>query len=83
MRKLIVSEFVSLDGVIQAPVAGTMDPDCGFGRGKGIWTDDAPQVVLPASPTRLSATTSSGRFTLKSATPYPTGVVGLDYERRR
>jgi hypothetical protein len=66
MRKLIVSEFVSLDGVIQAPGGKDEDPDCGFGRGKGIWTDDAPQG-----------------FTLKSATPYATGVVGLDYVRQR
>src|SRR5688572_22188486 len=39
-----------------------------LGRGKRLWADDAD--------------THSG-FTLRSTTPYPTGVVGLDYVRQR
>jgi dihydrofolate reductase len=38
-----------------------------LGRGKRIWADDA----------------HSRGFTLRSATPYPTGVIGLDYTRQR
>jgi len=67
MRKLIVSEFVSMDGVIQAPGGKDEDRDpLTLGRGKRIWADDA----------------HTG-FTLKSATPYPTGVVGLHYVRQQ
>jgi dihydrofolate reductase len=32
---------------------------------------------------RLWADDAHNRFTLRSATPYPTGVVGLDYVRQR
>jgi dihydrofolate reductase len=37
MRKLIVSEFVSLDGVIQAPGGKDEDRDGGFERGGWTW----------------------------------------------
>jgi dihydrofolate reductase len=43
MRKLIVSEFISLDGVIQAPGAPDEDTDGGFGHGgwtMPYWHDD-------------------------------------------
>lgn len=36
MRKLIVSEFISLDGVIQAPGGADEDRDGGFAHGG--WT---------------------------------------------
>ncbi len=36
MRKLVVGEFVSLDGVVQAPGAPDEDTDGGFGHGG--WT---------------------------------------------
>ena len=62
MRRLIVSEFISLDGVIQAP--GGADEDRDGGRGKRLWSGNAHT-----------------KFTLRSATPYPTGVIGLDYIR--
>jgi hypothetical protein len=43
MRKLIVSEFVSLDGVIQAPGGKDEDRDGGFEYGgwtRPYWHDD-------------------------------------------
>jgi hypothetical protein len=43
MRKLIVSEFVSLDGVIQAPGGKDEDRDGGFEHGgwtMPYWHDD-------------------------------------------
>lgn len=43
MRKLIVSEFVSLDGVVQAPGGKDEDPDGGFEHGgwtMPYWHDD-------------------------------------------
>jgi len=43
MRKLIVSEFMSLDGVIQAPGGKEEDTDAGFGHGGWTipyWHDD-------------------------------------------
>ena len=43
MRKLIVAEFITLDGVIQAPGAADEDTDGGFGHGgwtHPYWHDD-------------------------------------------
>ncbi len=36
MRKIIVAEFITLDGVIQAPGGAEEDPEGGFGHGG--WT---------------------------------------------
>ena len=122
MRKLIVSEFVTLDGVIQAPGGKDEDRDGGFEHGgwtmpywhddigksfgampgNNILTDGSSQLVhallvndlvdelhLLVSPLVLG----SGKrlwpggvdraFALRSTTPYPSGVVGLDYVRER
>src|ERR687891_2553025 len=43
MRKLIVAEFITLDGVIQAPGGADEDPDGGFTHGgwtQPYWHDD-------------------------------------------
>ncbi len=43
MRKLIVAEFISLDGVIQAPGGADEDTDGGFAHGgwtMPYWHDD-------------------------------------------
>lgn len=43
MRKLVVAEFISLDGVIQAPGGADEDIDAGFGHGgwtHPYWHDD-------------------------------------------
>src|SRR5438093_578748 len=49
MRKLIVSEFVTLDGVIQAPGGGDEDRDGGFAYGgwtRPYWHDDIGKRFL-------------------------------------
>jgi dihydrofolate reductase len=49
MRKLIVSEFVSLDGVIQAPGGKDEDRDGGFEHGGwsvGYWDDTMGPLVV-------------------------------------
>ena len=51
MRKLIVSEFVSLDGVMQAPGGKDEDRDGGFEHGGWTWPywhDDMASVFLDA-----------------------------------
>ncbi len=144
MRKLIVSEFVSVDGVIQAPGGKDEDRDGGFEHGGWTipyWHDDIgasfgalmqgcdafllgrrtyvvhAQAFEPMPPVltdgssqlvrtllahdlvdelhlllypltlgrgkRIWADDAHTGFTLKSATPYPTGVVGLHYVRQR
>ncbi|HTX72208.1 MAG TPA: dihydrofolate reductase family protein [Rectinemataceae bacterium] len=43
MRKLVVAEFISLDGVIQAPGGAVEDQDGGFSQGgwtRSYWHDD-------------------------------------------
>ena len=43
MRKIIVSEFVSLDGVMQAPGGAEEDTEGGFAHGgwtRPYWHDD-------------------------------------------
>lgn len=49
MRKLVVSEFITLDGVIQAPGAPDEDRDLGFTRGGWTlpyWHDDIGKHIL-------------------------------------
>jgi hypothetical protein len=40
MRKVIVNEWMSLDGVVQAPGAADEDTTGGFEHGKRIFRDD-------------------------------------------
>ena len=52
MRKLIVSEFISLDGVIQAPGGENEDPDGGFRHGGWTlpyWHDDIGGALQSAA----------------------------------
>jgi hypothetical protein len=120
MRKLVVSEFMSLDGVIQAPGGKDEDTDGGFEHGGWTipyWHDHIgasfgalmqevhafplgrrtyvthaeafePMHILLYPLTlgrgkRIWADNAYANLTLRSATPYPTGVVGLDYVRAR
>ena len=123
MRKLIVSEFVSLDGVMQAPGGKDEDLDGGFEHGgwtTPYWHDDIGvafqtimrdvDALLPGRRTYVthaeafepmppgdpfgdlmnapkkyvvSRTLQKPRWRDTSATPYPSGVVGLDYVRQR
>ncbi|HEX5690134.1 MAG TPA: dihydrofolate reductase family protein [Roseiflexaceae bacterium] len=51
MRKLIVSEFISLDGVIQAPGGADEDTDGGFAQGgwtHAYWHDDIGALFFQA-----------------------------------
>jgi hypothetical protein len=57
MRKLVVSEFVSLDGVMQAPGGKDEDRDGGFAHGNWTirhWHDDVGRsfgaLMLEAQP---------------------------------
>jgi dihydrofolate reductase len=44
MRRVIVIEFVSLDGVIQSPGARDEDPSGGFAHGGWIWPYSDPEL---------------------------------------
>ena len=64
MRKLVVHEFISLDGVIQAPGGPTEDTDGGFTAGgwtRSYWHDEIGahfgQVVMEADALLLGAKT--------------------------
>ncbi len=48
MRKLIVSEFISMDGVVQAPGGKDEDRDGGFEHGG--WTMPVPGMTTSAPP---------------------------------
>jgi dihydrofolate reductase len=53
MRKLIVSEFISLDGVIQAPGGQDEDRDRGFAHGgwtQPYWHDDIGKALMALMP---------------------------------
>jgi hypothetical protein len=83
MRKLLVSKFMTLDGVMQAPGGKDEDRDGGFEHGgwtMPYWHDDIGKtfLALMQEVDGIHAT-----FGLKSATPYPSGVVGLHYARQR
>ena len=90
MRKLVVSEFMSLDGVMQAPGGQDEDRDGGFEHGGWTlpyWHDDigasfgALMKGVDAFLLGRRTYVVHAAFRLRSATPYPTGVVGLDYEK--
>jgi dihydrofolate reductase len=54
MRKLVVSEFISLDGVIQAPGGADEDRDNGFSHGgwtQPYWHDDIGKYFMSFMPT--------------------------------
>ena len=79
MRKLVVSEFVTLDGVMQAPGGKDEDRDGGFEHGGWTlpyWHDDIGKSFL-------ALMEDVDALVLGRRTPYPTGVVGLHYARQR
>jgi hypothetical protein len=97
MRKLIVSEFVSMDGVMQAPGGKDEDRDGGFDHGGctvPYWHDDIGKsffelikdcdaFLLGRRTYVTHAEAFEPTFSLMSATSYPTGVVGLCYARQK
>src|SRR6266568_4675378 len=68
MRKLIVSEFVSLDGVMQAPGGKDEDRDGGFEHGgwtRPYWHDDIGKsffAILKAEPGKNILTDGSSQL---------------------
>ena len=66
MRELIVAQFITLDGVIQAPGGADEDTEGGFVHGSG-------KKLFPEGK-RLD-------LTLVEASPLPTGVVFMRYRR--
>jgi hypothetical protein len=45
MRKVIVTEWMSLDGVVQAPGAADEDPTGGFWQNSTVLTGDVAEAV--------------------------------------
>ena len=64
MRKIIVHEFITLDGVIQAPGSPTEDTDGGFSHGG--WTLPYWQHVAPRRPASYSDVSLPGIISFRS-----------------
>lgn len=83
MSRLLVTNFVSIDGVIQSPLSREDDPDGGFPHGGWV----APYrlllfpVVLGAGKRTFGARSPLTRFTLTDTGSSPAGVVFLTYTR--
>src|SRR4029453_15681943 len=68
MRKLVVSEFMSLDGVVQAPGGADEDTDGGFAHGGWSHPFFDPEVMGGA----IGAAMTTTRALLFGPRPWPT-----------